>query len=386
MEPLRQLQVKRRKVANVFAGEPWIYPNAIPAQELTAGLYQVATEDGDHVGYADYNPQAPMPGRLLSREAIWPGDQAFIEERLVKAIERRLRLGYHFQATGMRVVNGEGDGLPGLVVDAFGTTLVIDIYSRGMRDRVEIIRAFFADRLSGMTTVVRMGHDAAKREGVEAIEPEQHEVVFCEQAVRFAFKVGAGQKTGFYLDQRENRRLVAMWARGRQVLDLFAYHGAFALSALANGANSALAVDSSAQALEIAAQNAEANGMDLNVLCGDVFDVIGSLADLGPFDLIICDPPKLAPSKKDYRKAMKAYRYLVDRCLKMLPPGGLLLVASCSHAIGVEDLRQLLQQQSKGVAMELDVVATTGHPADHPWPVAFTTGRYLSAIMVERRA
>ena len=236
-----------------------------------------------------------------------------------------------------------------------------------------------------MRCVTRLGSDAARREAVDAIEPEVHHITFCEQSVRFDFTLGAGQKTGFYLDQRDNRRLVAQWARNRRVLDLFCYHGAFSLSALANGAASALAIDSSQKALDAAAQNAALNDLSLETICSDVFDILPKLAEADSFDLIICDPPKLAPSKKDYRKALKAYRYLIDRCLRLLEPNGLLLVASCSHAIGLEDMRQLLQQQSKGNTIDLDVVAATNQPADHPWPVAFTTGRYLSAIMVERR-
>ena len=264
MVDLQKLSVKRRKVANVFAGEPWIYPNAIPTeQKIEPGLCAVCTETGEHIGYADYNGDAPVPGRLLSREDVWPGDEEFLEQQLVNAIERRLRLGYHFQATGFRLVNAEGDGLPGLVIDSFSTTLVIDIYSRGMRDRIPLIKAFFAEKLSGMRCVVRLGADAARRENVDQIEPETHEITFCEQSVRFDFTIGAGQKTGFYLDQRDNRRLVAQWARNRRVLDLFCYHGAFSLSALANGAESATAVDSSEKALDAALHNAALNGMEL---------------------------------------------------------------------------------------------------------------------------
>ncbi|TVR45687.1 MAG: class I SAM-dependent rRNA methyltransferase [Planctomycetota bacterium] len=381
------LIVRRRKVAGVLAGEPWIYPNAVIEGPTEAGLVQIATEQGQHLGYGDWNPEAKIPARLLSREDVWPGDEIFLEQHLIKAIERRLRLGYHFQGSGMRVVNGEGDGLPGLVIDAFGTTLVIDIYTSGMRQRLPLIEAFFKQRLPDMQVVSRMGADAAKRESVESIPPADHRVCFSEQAVRYEFTLGDSQKTGFYLDQRDNRRLVALWGRGRKVLDLFSYHGSFALSALANGATSALAVDSSPKALECAAQHAVLNGMQLDTVCADVFDFLAGdeISEMGPFNLIICDPPKLAPSKADYRKAMKAYRFLVDRCLRLMDPGALLLIASCSHAIGNEDLRQLLQQQGRKHNMELDVVAATSHPADHPWPVAFTAGRYLSALMVERR-
>ncbi|TVR08451.1 MAG: class I SAM-dependent rRNA methyltransferase [Planctomycetota bacterium] len=377
--------VKRRKVANVFAGEPWIYPNAVVSTDAEHGLMQVVTEDQQCIGYADINTQAPIRARLLWRGTDWPGDEAFIEERLLAAIERRLRLGYTFQACGIRVVNGEGDDCSGLVVDAFGTSLVIDVYSRGMRDRLPVIEAFFRERLPHMHIYTRCGEDAARREGIDPIDPVEGTAVFCEQAVRYEITFGAGQKTGFYLDQRDNRRLVAQWARGRTVLDLFSYHGAFALSALANGAESALAVDSSSKALEVAMANATANGLELETCCGDVFDIFDDLVSLGPFDMVICDPPKLAPGKRDRNKALKAYRHLIDRSLKATDDQGLLLVASCSHAIDHEDLRTILKQQAKSQGCLLDVIAITGHPSDHPWPVGFTTGRYLSAIIVEKR-
>ena len=206
-----------------------------------------------------------------------------------------------------------------------------------------------------------------------------------QNGVLYKVPLGAVQKTGFYLDQRDNRRLIAAWAEGRRVLDLFSYHGGFALACLANGAAEVLAVDSSQPALEVAVANAEANEFDLQTLCADVFDALPQLKESGQYDLIICDPPKLAPRRADAAKALNAYRYLIAQCLDLLAEHGILLVASCSQAIGAEDLRQLLAQQGRKAGLELDVLAVTGQPSDHPWPVGFTTGNYLSAVIVERR-
>lgn len=383
---MNTLKVQRRKIANVYNGEPWVYPNAVLSTDVEAGLVRVVTNDDDFVGIADYNPDAPIRARILSFEDSWQGDHAWLEQHLVAAIERRLRLGYSLQAGACRLVNGEGDGMPGLVVDCYGTTLVIDFYTKGMLERKHHLELFFNDKLSDMNVIYRMGEDAAKRENIAPLPPiSDSNVTFCEQAVRFEIDFSASQKTGFYLDQRENRRLLAMYGRGRKVLDLFSYHGGFSLAALANGAESALAVDSSNQALEAASRNAVANGLQLDVLPADVFDAFDTIKSEGPFDFIVCDPPKLAPSKRDRNKALGAYRYLVDKCLQNLAPKGIMLLASCSQAIDHEDLRKLLTQQAKKQRLTLDVIAQTSQPADHPWPVSFTVGRYLSAIFVERR-
>jgi 23S rRNA (cytosine1962-C5)-methyltransferase len=382
------LVVRRRKVANVLAGEPWVYPNALmkdPSEGPAAGLVRVETEQGQFLGLADYNPAAPIPARILTRTDAWSGDLAFIENGLAGALERRIRLGYGLQAGAVRLVNSEGDGMPGLVVDCFGTNIVVDYISLGMRQRASAVRAFFTEKLGDMIYHERMSPEAARREGCDPLLPEQATIHFSENAVRFEVPLVASQKTGFYLDQRENRRLVAMYGRGRRVLDLFSYHGAFSLAALANGAESALAVDSSNAALEAAQTNAANNGLALDVLPADVFDALDDLENEGPFSMIICDPPKLAPSRKDHRKALGAYRFLLDRSLKLLTPRGILLTSSCSQAIGAEDLRGVLAQIARKQELQLDVVASTTQPADHPWPVAFPTGRYLSSVMVERR-
>lgn len=377
--------VRRRKVAGVLKGEPWIYPNAVVSAPTEPGFYRVALEDGGHLGWADFNPVAPVRGRLLSRDDAWPGDTEVLPERIQAAINRRLRMGYQLQGGAFRMVNGEGDGLSGLVIDTFGRNLVVDCYSAGMRTRADLICEVLATGLGDCACHLRMGADAARREGVAPLEPDAGRVEYAENGVIFGFDLGRDQKSGGYLDQRDNRRLVTTWARDRRVLDLFCYHGGFALGCLAAGAPSALAVDASEPAIAATLANAERNDLAIDAVAMDVFDGIDSLAEAGPFDLIVCDPPKLAPSKQHRTKGLKAYRYLIDHCLRLLETGGILLVASCSQVIDAEDLRKLLEQQSKKLRVHLDVVAETGHPADHPWPASFRTGRYLSAIAVELR-
>ncbi len=383
---MQELIVRRRKIANVFNGEPWIYPNAVVTDDLEAGLVHVFTEDGTHIGFGDYNPKATVRARLLTRAAEWPGDDAFVSFTLVRALQRRMRQGFSFQGGACRIVNGEGDGLSGLVIDSYGNTLIIDFISLGMCRRQELIESVLIEHMGDTTRIYRMGDDAAKREVCDPLPPVERELVFAENGILFRVDLSSSQKTGFYIDQRENRSLVARFAQGRRVLDLFAYQGAFSLSAIAGGAPSALAIDSSAPALEAARQNAIENNFALDTMEADVFKTLDDLVSDGPFDLIICDPPKLAPTKRDKRKALGAYRFLVDRCLRLLSPGGLFLICSCSQAIGLEDLRKLCVQVAKKKRVELDVIACGSQPSDHPWPIGFQTGNYLNSLLLERRS
>jgi 23S rRNA (cytosine1962-C5)-methyltransferase len=382
---MNDLIVKRRKIANVINGEPWIYPNAIVSEQVPAGLCHVFTEDGRHVGWADYNPVAPVPARLLTCEAEWPGEEELIALRLLRSMQRRLRQGYSFQAGASRLVNSEGDGLPGLVIDCYARTMVVDFITRGMRERKDMIERVLAEHFADAQRVYRMSVDAAQREGLKPLDPADVTVSFAEHGILYQIAIGASQKTAFYLDQRENRRLVAHYAQGRRVLDLFSYQGAFSLNALAAGAVASLAVDSSDEALTAARRHAEANNFGLSTVTADVFDIIDDLTSEGPFDLVICDPPKLAPRRQDKRKALGAYRHLADRRVRLLSDSGLLLFCSCCQAVQEEDLRTLLAQVARRQRVELDVIATLGQPADHPWPVCFPTARYLSSILIEKR-
>lgn len=379
------MQVKKRKIPGVLKGDPWVYPNAVVTMPEAYGVVRVELDDGTFIGWADCNPSAPIPARILSRYEDWPGEEELLHQRVVAALSRRLQLGYHLQAGACRIVNGEGDGLPGLVIDVFGRTIVVDFYSRCMRDRQPLIAAIFAEHLGDYQVVWRMGPDAAKREGCEPLTPEAGELVFTENGVTYRLPVEESQKTGFYLDQRDNRRLVTTWANGSRVLDLFCYQGAFSLECLAAGAAEALAVDSSASALAAATNHAAANGLPLETLETDVFDWLDQAIETPRWDLVICDPPKLAPRTRDRQKALSAYRYLIDRSLRCVEGAGVLLVSSCSQAIGNDDLRTLLSQICARHRIEADVVAMTAQPADHPWPIGFPTGRYLSSIAVSVR-
>ena len=379
------LVVKKRKVANVFKGEPWVYPNAVVRGPEESCLVRVETEDNNFLGWADYNPKAPIRARILLRREVWPGDQLYISAFLEQAISRRLRLGMSVQGGAYRLVNSEGDGMPGLVIDQFGNTLVIDILSSGMHKRLEFIIDTLQQILDDSKIVVKLSEETAKREHCDPIHIEDDTMIrFAENGVYYEIPLSQTQKTGYFLDQLENRRLIARYAAERTVLDLFCYQGGFALSALAGGAASALAVDSSEDALNAALSHAERNTLEMGVLQSDVFKVFEQIPH--KFDMIICDPPKLAPQKSHKDRALNAYRFLIGNCLEKLHDNGLLLVSSCSQTIQNEDLRQVIIQQANKHKMHFDVIAMTNQPPDHPWPLAFQTGRYLSSLLIELRS
>jgi 23S rRNA (cytosine1962-C5)-methyltransferase len=370
----------------VLNGEPWIYPNAVVDGPQTRGVVHVLSEDAKHIGWADYNPKATIRARILMRSERWPGEQSYVAQRIQQALWRRIGLGLQPQGNALRLINGEGDGMPGLVVDIYGGTMVIDLYTAGMCDRRDTICHLLGQFLSDLTPVVRMGPDAAKREACEPIVADLIAISFAENGVIYRFDLDQTQKSGWYLDQRDNRRFIAHCARDRRVLDLFSYHGAFSLSAMAAGAQSALAVDSSQAAIDALENNASHNGFPVTAVKADVFDWLDqALVGDDRYDLIICDPPKLAPRRNDKQKALKAYRFLVDRTLRLLAPNGLLLVSSCSQIIDGEDLRKVVMQQAVKRGQELDIVAQTTQPADHPWPVAFRIGHYLSSVIIHLR-
>lgn len=381
---MTDLQVRRRKIANVASGEPWIFTNALHDQVPAAGLVRVVDEDGRVWGWADFNPEAGVAARLLHRGPVWPGEREWLWEQIQASLNRRLRLGFTFQAGAVRMVNAEGDGLSGLIIDCYGRHLVIDFQSRSMRERQPLLAKLFQENLGDFLPIWRMGADAARREHCQPLEPATDELSFRENGVSFRVAMGSGQKTGFFIDQRDNRRLVSSWALGRKVLDLFAYQGAFSLCALGAGAVDALAVDASGPAIQAAVTNAEDNGLPLRVLTADVFDFLAHPTERG-FDLVVCDPPKLSPARKDKPKALAAYRFLCDHCLGVLNQGGILLVASCSQAVSAEDLLEILSQLAAKRRVALDVLAVTGQPCDHPWPACLAAARYLAAVAVELR-
>lgn len=388
--PLPALRLRRGEDRRLRAGHLWVFSNEVdtartPLTALAPGaIVQVLSDRGDFIGYADVNPHALICARLLSRDPARPPDAALFEARLRRALALRERL---FDAPYYRLVFGEGDELPGLVIDRFGDVIVGQIATAGMEARKDLI-ATVTREVTGARSFVWKNDSAARdleqlpHECVASFGeiPERLEVR--ERRLVFEAPLREGQKTGWYYDQAANRaRLAALLPPRARVLDVCAYGGAWAVAALAAGAASAACVDASATALESASRNAERNGFALEALHGDAFDVLEALATAGrSFDAIVLDPPAFAKRRRDLPKAEAAYRKLNQLALRLIADDGLLVSCSCSWHLAPDALLGAIQGAARQARRFVQVLEFGGQSPDHPVHPAIPETRYLKAF------
>ncbi len=342
------------------------------------------------LGRGLWSPGSSVPVRIYTRrdEAI---DVHLFEERIDRALSLRRDV-LHLpsaETTGYRLVHGEGDGLPGLVVDVYDRVVAAQALTVGIERRFPALVGSLAERL-GARAVIAVPAPAriAEREGLARGEGVVQGTLdgpptFRERGLVLTAQVG-GQKTGYYLDQRENRALVEEIAHGRRVLDLFTFTGGFALSAARGGAREIVAVDSSLTALERAAEHATANGLAdrIHFHRGDVRKNLGGIDAGKPFDLVILDPPKLAESRKDLTSALRLYRHLNAIAMRRLAPGGLLVTCSCSQLVSGSDFVRTVSLAARDAGRPASILRTSSQCPDHPVPVAFAEGRYLKLLLL----
>lgn len=366
----------------LLQGHPWLYSGAIASAEgpADAALAEVETANGRRVGVGFYSPRSQVRVRLLGADT-GAVDRAFFSARLARAAAMR-RTFLDDATDGYRLVNAEGDELPGWTVDRFGRVLVSQITVAGLERLREEAYAALAEA-APESAVLHLGSSAARRaEGLptddEVVRGEiGEEVEFRESGLRFRAEIG-GQKTGFYCDQRENRRRVERLAGGRRVLDLFAHTGAFSLYALRGGAASATAIESAPRLLERALRQASDNGLDaarLETVAADVFADLRSRTAL--YDLVVCDPPPLARRRAHLDAAARAYKDVNRLALARLAPGGLLLTFSCSGAVDVKLFRQILFAAADEARVRLRLLEPLAAAPDHPVSVYHPEGEYL---------
>ncbi|GAB4202900.1 MAG: class I SAM-dependent rRNA methyltransferase [Sandaracinaceae bacterium] len=378
----------------VWAGHPWVFAQAIERVEgaPSAGdVVDVVDPEGRYLGRGYYSPSSAIPVRILTRDRTDPLDGASLGRRIERAaaLRRRLRLpdteSSGLETTGYRLVHAEGDGLAGLIVDVFGAVAVVQLLTIGMKRREDDVFAHVA-RVAGVRTVIEAASDrAAEREGFACTTrvvrgPDPGSIAFFERGLGFEVESAITQKTGFYFDQRENRERVEQLAEGARVLDLYCFVGAFGLSAARGGAASVLSVDSSAPAVAMAARNAHRHGVAGRVQCerGDVRQVLRQLqARRERFDLVIADPPKLAPSIKHLDRARSAYRKLNAEAVKVVSTDGILVTCSCSAAMTTDDFVRTATLGARDANADLTLLSLGSQGPDHPVPAAFPEGRYL---------
>src|SRR5262245_14405352 len=381
LKPGREKSLKRR--------HPWVFSGAVakvqgkPETGATVGVWSAS---GEFLAVAAYSPQSQIVARAWDWEerAV---DEAFCRQRIEQAVgQRRPLMG---AAGAMRLIHAESDGLPGIVADRYGDTTVLQLNSAG----AERWRETIADALLATDGTKRVWErsDAEVRQ-LEGLRPvtaplrgaaEPKRVVIEEEGVRFGIDLEQGHKTGFYLDQRDNRQQLRALAAGRDVLDCFCYSGGFALNALAGGASSVVGVDSSAEALELARGNAELNRLPQpEWQQGDVFEVLRKFRDSRrSFDLVVLDPPKFAPTAAHAEKAARAYKDINLLAFKLLRPGGLLMTFSCSGGVTADLFQKIVAGSALDAEADAQVVARLSAASDHPVALNFPEGEYLKGLI-----
>lgn len=376
---------------------PWVFSGAI---ERVTGTPEpgetvlVCTAQGTALGLAAFSPASQIRARMWNFDAEQPITAELIAGRIAAAAQRR----EHVLAGGTnsaRLVFSEADGVPGLIADQYGDTVVCQLTTAG----AEAWREVIADALAALPGVARVYErsDADVRER-EALAPNvgvlrgdtpPPNLLAHENGLKFAVDVEGGHKTGFYLDQRDGRAAVAQWAGGRNVLNVFSYTGAFSVIAAKHGAASIMSIDSSGPALATASRNAQLNSVDIGeVLEADAFTALRGLRDRARhFDLILLDPPKLANNAKQVEKATRAYKDLNLLAIKLLAPGGVLMTWSCSGAVTPD----LFQKVVAGAALDaarmssssVRIIGRLSQPIDHPVPLAFPEAEYLKGLILQ---
>ncbi|MCB1000916.1 MAG: class I SAM-dependent rRNA methyltransferase [Acidimicrobiales bacterium] len=372
---------------------PWIFSGGIAGVEGRPGAGDtVLVEDdaGRALGWGAYSPESQIRVRMWSFDPTDTIDDAFVAGRVVRAAARReALLGSGTDAA--RLVFSEADGVPGVIADRYGDTVVVQLTTAGAEAWREVVAdALFS--LPGVRSVYeRSDADVREREGlgprvgvVRGGEPNP-DLVAHEGPWRYVVDITGGHKTGFYLDQRHARAAIARLAPGRRVLNVFSYTGAFSVVAAGNGAMSVLSIDSSAPALEVARRNGAVNGVDVGELMeADAFTALRGLRDRArQYDLIALDPPKLANSERQLEKASRAYKDLNLLAIKLLAPGGMLLTWSCSGAMTAELFQKVVAGAALDAGRTVRIVDRLTQPGDHPVPLAFPEAEYLKGLVLE---
>ena len=391
MTEFTTLRLRKNEERRLKSGHLWVFSNEIdtqatPLKGIEPGSWvAIESSRGEPLGLAYANPESLITARLLTRNSRESISSRFLKQRIERAQALRDRI---YPKPYYRLIYGESDGLPGLVVDRFGDLLVIQSNTAGM-DRLEgaLVDAL-KDVLNPRTIVIRNTSSLRALEGlserVEVVHGALDAVPRVEEnGAVFAIDPLEGQKTGWFFDHRDNRARLAPWCKGRRVLDLFAYTGAWGLPAALAGATSVDAVDASDSAMALLRANAERNGVldRFQTHVGDVFDFLRKAREERQhWDVVIVDPPAFIKRKKDGTKGVEAYRRLNQMALQVLSPGGLLASASCSYHLPREGLKDLLRASSRHLDRHLVIVGEGGQGADHPVHPAIPETDYLKAV------
>jgi 23S rRNA (cytosine1962-C5)-methyltransferase len=391
------LELKKDLVRHLRAGHPWVFRKAIEKapRGLEAGAIVDVVEDGRFVARGYLDPHSAITVRILTREQAEDVDDAFWRGRIRRAIALRRDLVHG--TTGYRIVHGENDGLPGVVVDRYAGFAVLKLYSAGLTPHRPRIVEALRQEVEGLAGIYGRDEvprdeesDDARPEGrvLWGAEPPER-IEIDEHGMKLAVDVRRGQKTGLFLDQRENRRLVREMSAGRgDALNLFGYTGGFSVAAALGGARHVVTVDVDRDAIALARENFRRNGLDPAdhaFASEDAFEILRLYKTQGRrFDLVVCDPPAFAKSQKAVEGALAGYAALNRAALQVVAPGGLLVTASCSARVSAEQFHDAVKEAAFKARIDLHLVEDRRQPPDHPVAPQFREGRYLKCSFYRR--
>ncbi|WP_431820793.1 class I SAM-dependent rRNA methyltransferase [Burkholderia sp. F1] len=400
---MQTVTLKPSKDKSLLRRHPWIYANAIDrvdGKPAPGATVIVRAHDGRFLARGAYSPHSQIRVRVWSFDENEPIDHAFFKRRVQRAVAHRNTM---VSGTGaVRLVFGEADGLPGLIVDHYvedsGAAsprgqLVCQFMAAGVEAWKDAIVAALVGATGCPNVYERSDVSIREKEGLEqttgvlAGDPPPATLITNENGVRYHVDVPNGHKTGFYVDQRDNRALVTQYANERDVLNCFCYTGGFSLAALKGGAARVVSIDSSGDALALAQQNVVANGFDparASWLDADAFKTLRRLVDEGErFDLIVLDPPKFAPTRDSVDRAARAYKDINLSGFKLLRPGGLLFTYSCSGAIDMDLFQKIVAGAAADAKVDARILKRLGAGVDHPLLSAFPEGEYLKGLLLQ---
>jgi 23S rRNA (cytosine1962-C5)-methyltransferase len=389
MSKLPRIILKKGREKPLSRGHPWIFSGAVGKEEgeISAGdLGEVYSHDGTFLGVGHLNPGSQIVFRLLSRERSEdPG--GLLRERIARAVAWRER-SFRGKTNAYRLVNGEGDFLPGLILDRYGEVHVLQLLTAGMDRWRDLLVGVLLETFRPPVIYERSDATIRREEGL----PERRGLLHGdgipnlleieEYGARFLIDAGKGQKTGFYLDQRENRRSLREVAEGKKVLDCFSYSGAFSIHGGLGKARELTLVESSAEALSMAEEHFRLNHLEAlphQMVRGDAFDIMRSLE--AGYDIIVLDPPPFAKKKGQVIRASRGYKDLNLQAFRLLKEEGLLLTFSCSHHVSVDLFQKIVFAAAVDAGKNVQVLNRLGHPVDHPFDLNHPEGEYLKGLL-----
>jgi len=392
--PTATVMLKPKRARPFFGRHPWVLDSAVLRVEgdpADGDVVDLATHDGSFVARGLWNSQSRLRVRLYAFDAASKLDADLWTRRIASAVALRTTLGLDDSAGAVRLINSEGDDLSGLIVDRYGDYLAVQVTALAMARRLDTI----CDALEALVApkgILLRGAERglAKLEGLALVDrlirgaAPTGPIFVHEHGLKFGVDLAEGQKTGYYLDQRDNRQAAAAYARGRRVLDMFCYSGGFAVAcAVTGGAQSVVAVDSSGKAAALARGNADLNGATtITVEAMDAFEKLDALAAAGDrFGMVILDPPKFARSRAGIDDALRAYHRINRVAVGLLEPGGILVTCSCSGSVSREDFLQMLAGVAQRAARPIQILECRGAAADHPVSASCLEGEYLKCVI-----